>query len=62
MALICFFPFENNALLVAWAGLCRSKWAYIWRWTPADKATAVFSQAAFVLMYCFSLGPIDTVS
>lgn len=43
-------------------GLCRIKWAYVCRWTPADKATAIFSLAAFVLMYCFSLGPIDAVS
>lgn len=40
-------------------GLCRIKWAYVCRWTPADKAIAIFSEAAFV---CFSLGPIDAVS
>ena len=53
---------ENNTLLEAWKSLSQIKWAYVCWWAPADKATTTFSQAAFVLLYCFSLGPIDAVS
>lgn len=61
MALICFLPFENNTLLEAWKGLGQIKWTYVCWCSPADKATATFTWVAFVLMYCFSLGPVDAV-